>query len=490
MPVVCRRGPCFAIVNRAPHGYKVKKHPRNFSLAADSLKMMYRGVSRLVGRRVVYARQFHSSLFCRKLQPFLLADIGEGIKECEVIQWFVEPGAKIEEFDPICEVQSDKASVEITSRYNGVIKKLHYDAGQMAHVGKPLVDIDIENGEDAVDEAPEKPAQEAKEEEQKQADVSSSPATATAESTTPSRFRTLATPAVRRICRELNIDLVQVNGTGKDGRVLKEDVIRFSQQEEPAKPAAQAPKPAAAPPSAEESVSQLTPIQKQMFKTMTNSLSIPHFLYTDEVKMDNLAKMRANLNQQLAGVNETDMPKKLSFMPFFIKALSLSLNKYPIVNSRVSFENDKPVLINRPMHNIGVAMDTPQGLIVPNIKDVANKTIPQIGAELNRLQELGAQGKLTTNDLKGGTITISNIGTVGGTYVAPVIVDSEVAIVGLGQAKKLPRYDDKMNVVPETIVNTSWSGDHRVIDGMTMARMVDLWKQYVESPEKMFMYLH
>lgn len=450
---------------------------------------MYRGVSRLVGRRILCARQFHSSIFCRKLQPFLLADIGEGIKECEVIQWFVEPGAKIEEFDPICEVQSDKASVEITSRYNGVIKKLHYDAGQMAHVGKPLVDIDIENGDDAGEAAP----QQAPEEQgQKQEEnVVSSTTTAATESKAPaSKFGALATPAVRRICRELNIDVAQVNGTGKDGRVLKEDVVRFNQrdEQETAKPA---PKPAQPPaPSAEESVSQLTPIQKQMFKTMTNSLSIPHFLYTDEVKMDNLAKMRANLNQQLASAGEEDMPKKLSFMPFFIKALSLSLNKYPIVNSRVSFENDKPVLVNRPAHNIGVAMDTPTGLIVPNIKDVANKTIPQIGAELNRLQELGAQGKLTTNDLKGGTITISNIGTVGGTYVAPVIVDSEVAIVGLGKAKKLPRYDDNMNVVPETIVNTSWSGDHRVIDGMTMARMVDLWKQYVENPEKMFMYLH
>ncbi|KAA8914945.1 hypothetical protein TRICI_002781 [Trichomonascus ciferrii] len=452
--------------------------------------MLHRGVSRFVGRRVLSAtRQFHSTVYCRKLQPFLLADIGEGIKECEVIQWFVEPGAKIEEFDPICEVQSDKASVEITSRYNGVIKKLHYDAGQMAHVGKPLVDIDIENGE-AEDTPLEQEHGQKQENSAAAATTESGGEPTTPPSPPPSKFGTLATPAVRRICRELNVDLAQVRGTGKDGRVLKEDVMRFNQQE--AQGGSQAPAAASkpAPPSSEESVTKLTPIQKQMFKTMTNSLAIPHFLYTDEVRLDSLAKMRTSLNQQLASSGETDMPKKLSFMPFFIKALSLALNKYPIVNSRVSFENDQPVLISRPMHNIGVAMDTPTGLIVPNIKDVANKTIPQIGVELNRLQELGAQGKLTTNDLKGGTITVSNIGTVGGTYVAPVIVDSEVAIVGLGKAKKLPRYDNNMNVVPETIVNTSWSGDHRVIDGMTMARMVDLWKQYVENPEKMFMYLH
>lgn len=437
------------------------------------------------------ARQFHYSASCQKIQPYLLADIGEGIKECEVIQWFVEPGAKIEEFDPICEVQSDKASVEITSRYNGVIKKLHYDAGQMAHVGKPLVDIDIPEGEveEPVSAEPEKEVEKTPEEEVEvgSKEVANEP---------PSRFSTLATPAVRRICRELNIELATVKGSGKDGRVLKEDVMNYKSSEtsssiksDPATPQSTTTTP---PASKEEKTVPLTPIQKQMFKTMSNSLYIPHFLYADEVHMDNLAKTRSSINSQLAASREEGLPSKISFMPFFIKALSLALNKYPVLNSRVTFENgdQKPALVQRPTHNIGVAMDTPMGLLVPNIKDVGRLSITEIGIELNRLQELGSQGKLTTNDLKGGTITISNIGTVGGTYVAPVIVDTEVAIVGLGKAQKLPRFDEKMNVIPETIMATSWSGDHRVIDGMTMAKMVDLWKQYVEHPEKMFMYLH
>jgi len=174
-------------------------------------------------------------------------------------------------------------------------------------------------------------------------------------------------------------------------------------------------------------------------------------------------------------------------MPFFLKALSLSLLKYPVLNSRVTFENNIPALVSRPIHNIGVAMDTPNGLIVPNIKDVGRLSIVQIGQELNRLQQLGATGKLSAADLKDGTITLSNIGTVGGTYL--VIVESEVAIGGLGKARTLPRYDSNMNLVPKTILNTSWSGDHRVIDGVTMAKMVAQWKAYVEQPEKMLMHL-
>jgi 2-oxoisovalerate dehydrogenase E2 component (dihydrolipoyl transacylase) len=126
---------------------------------------------------------------------------------------------------------------------------------------------------------------------------------------------------------------------------------------------------------------------------------------------------------------------------------------------------------------------------VPNIKNVQNLSIYDIGRELLRLQELGSQNKLGTNELKDGTISLSNIGTVGGTYVAPVLVESEVCIGGLGKAKTIPRFDGSMNVVPRTILNSSWSGDHRVIDGVTMARMVDLWKSYVENPEQMLLRL-
>jgi 2-oxoisovalerate dehydrogenase E2 component (dihydrolipoyl transacylase) len=236
--------------------------------------------------------------------------------------------------------------------------------------------------------------------------------------------------------------------------------------------------------SQEETVVALSPIQKQMFKTMTKSLNIPHFLYTDEVSLDALADLRARLKPQVQ-----QMGLKLSYMPFFIKALSLSLSKYPLLNSRVVVENDRPTLVYRKSHNIGIAMDTPAGLLVPNIKNVETLSILQITEELNRLQKLGAEGKLSAADLKGGTITLSNIGNIGGTYLGPVIVDSEVAIGGIGKSRVLPRYDANMNVKPSTVLNTSWSGDHRVVDGVTMAKLVESWKSFVEVPTAMLLYL-
>lgn len=426
-------------------------------------------------------RSFHAARSLFAVKPFVLADIGEGIKECEVIQWFVEPGAEVEQFDLICEVQSDKASVEITSRYNGIIKALHYEPGQMAIVGKPLVDIDIldeetsnsNKSEPAVAKKPEAtPAPSARRE-------AEAPPAKNLE-----HFKTFATPAVRRICRENNVDVHEITGTGKDGRVMKEDVLRYLESGGVSSTSSKYSEVASATKTA-ETISPLSPIQKQMFNTMSRSLTIPHFLYADEIELDNIAKLRKSINEELA-----NQGLKLSFMPFFIKALSLSLNRYPILNSRVLInEKGAPSIVNRPQHNIGVAMDTPLGLIVPNIKNVQNLSILEIGEQLARLQLAGKNGKLATSDLQGGTITLSNIGTVGGTYVGPVIVDSEVAIGGVGKATVVPRFDANMNVVPKTIMNASWSGDHRVLDGVTMAKMVDLWKTYIEKPEKMMIHL-
>ncbi|ANB13624.1 alpha-ketoglutarate dehydrogenase KGD2 [Sugiyamaella lignohabitans] len=459
------------------------------------------------------------------VRPFMLADIGEGIKECEVIQWFVEPGATIEEFDPICEVQSDKASVEITSRFSGVIKQLHYEVGEMALVGKPLIDIDVVDGDEpAVAAAASTPTSSASSANSAPASTgttgadtinpssgfstsaptSNSPQvnTSSGNSAAPAfvpfdpslATETLATPAVRRICRELGFSVSDIKGSGKDGRVLKEDVLNHSktsvqsgQQQQQTQEGATA---SAIPSSiTNTTLHPLTPIQKQMFKTMTNSLTIPHFLYTDEVEIDRLSALRKSINEDL--IKHPTTPIKLSFMPFFIKALSLALTEYPILNAQVVIDEktSQPALLYRESHNIGVAMDTPSGLIVPNIKNVNNLSIIQIGQELTRLQQLGASGKLTSADIKDGTITLSNIGTVGGTYVAPVIVGSEVAIGGLGKSHVVPRYDAKQNLVPRTIINSSWSGDHRVIDGVTMARMVARWKAYVEHPEKMLVSL-
>ncbi|EPS42788.1 hypothetical protein H072_3201 [Dactylellina haptotyla CBS 200.50] len=474
------------------------RNDKNKVMWRRSLLSQARSSRRVAWQAGLQRAHLHYSRPVLVVKPFLLADIGEGIRECEIIQWFVQPGAQVQQFDNICEVQSDKASVEISSRYDGVIKKLYYEAGDMAIVGKPLVDIDMADvPEDAPQLVDATVASGSKAESPAQtrdplAQTNPTPETKAISFANPSKnsssgkHRTLATPAVRRLIKERDIDITKITGTGKDGRVLKEDVERYVHEPEASvstSPVSTGRPRITSTEALEEQTVPLTPVQSQMFKMMTKSLAIPHFLYADEASMDRLVTLRNTINKNLA--HSSDQPvKKISYMPFFIKAVSVALEDFPLINSRVDLaEEAKPKLVMRPSHNIGVAMDTPSGLLVPNIKNVQNLSVLEIAAELNRLQAAGSMGKLSATDLKGGTITLSNIGNVGGTYVAPVVVTSEVAIMGIGRTKVIPAFDENGAVVPKSVVNFSWSADHRVIDGGTMARMASLVKRYCEEPE-------
>jgi 2-oxoisovalerate dehydrogenase E2 component (dihydrolipoyl transacylase) len=230
-----------------------------------------------------------------------------------------------------------------------------------------------------------------------------------------------------------------------------------------------------------------------MFKTMTRSLNIPHFLYSDEIDFTDLVQLRRRLNKVLSKSAEPDSNgvAKLSYLPFIIKAVSMALFKYPILNARVDIDpsTSKPTLAYRTQHNIGVAMDTPQGLLVPVIKDVANLNVLSIARELVRLQALAHAGKLSPQDMSGGTITVSNIGNIGGTYLSPVVVEREVAILGIGRMRTVPAFDEHDNVVKKEICNFSWSADHRVVDGATLARAAQVVRGIVEEPDVMVMHL-
>jgi 2-oxoisovalerate dehydrogenase E2 component (dihydrolipoyl transacylase) len=433
----------------------------------------------------------------------------------------VEPEARVEEWDKLCEVQSDKASVEITSRFAGVIKKLHYEAGDMAKVGKPLLDIDIQSevnendlvaltgssdrGEaqalasEATRNLSDKPApskeqpantsssslKDLREQATQNADIKTSLLEANG------KHALLATPAVRHLIRELDVDISEIRGTGRDGRVLKDDVYQFAKNRDRCVSSPGKPPPAQVGSVQQvESTTQLSGTQAQMFKAMTKALAKPHFLYADEIDFTNLTQLRSRLNKGLAKSPIEDV-EKLSFLPFIIKAMSISLQRYPILNARVDADSGtaKPVLIYRKQHNIGVAMDTPSGLLVPVIKNVSSLNVAGIAAELIRLQGLAVSGKLSTQDLTGGTITLSNIGSIGGTYVSPVIVEKEVAILGVGRLKTIPAFGENGQVVPKQVCNFSWSADHRVIDGATMARAAEVVKEFVENPDDMVMHL-
>ncbi|KAL8929936.1 MAG: hypothetical protein Q9208_001080 [Pyrenodesmia sp. 3 TL-2023] len=445
-----------------------------------------------------------------------------GIKEVQIIQWFVEPGARVEQFDKLCEVQSDKAAVEITSRFDGVIKKLHYEAEDTA---QPLCDIDVLSEISPEDEAvlgntpeqagsPPSPQQPQKAVEQHQAKQDQGPEPQDVPNPPPSGQRSsLATPAVRGLLKQYNIDISSVTGTGKDGRVLKEDVVQHASSLSNTSNPSSSPGPSSstssftttAPSTTEaeaetEATIPLTPVQTQMFKTMTRSLSIPHFLYADEIDITALSRLRSHLNNNNNSSSSTSPPlPKLSYLPFILKALSLALHTHPLLNARISLpspsssNNQQPRIHLRPSHNIGIAMDTPQGLLVPSIKNLQTLSIPAIAAELARLRSLASAGKLTSHDLTGATITVSNIGSIGGTYVSPIVASgNEVAILGLGKRRVVPAFasgdeegGDGTKVVRKEVMCFSWAADHRVVDGATVARCAEVVRGLVERPEGM-----
>lgn len=407
----------------------------------------------------------------------------------EIVQWFVKPGDKIEEFDRLVEVQSDKATVEITSPHIGTVSSLSYEVGAMAKTGDPLLYIVMEPSED------EEVAASAA------APAAAAPAAApTAAPVAAGGGKVLATPATRAMAKQYNLDLSTLTGTGKDGRVTKEDVLIHLSGTAPAAasataasaaPASAAAAAAAAPlpaatlksaPLLEDRVEPIRGIRKAMFAQMTAALAIPHFGFKDEVAMDELMKARQLLKPMAA---EHGVPN-LTLMPLLVKATSLALAEFPILNSQISADGTE--LTFKAAHNIGVAMDTPAGLLVPNIKNVESRTLLSVALEMARLQADAKAGKLKAADLKGGTFTLSNIGNVGGTYTGPVINLPEVAIAGMGRIRPTPRYDNDGNLVKQAIMQISWSGDHRVIDGGTMARFSRAWVGYLEQPATMLLH--
>jgi len=430
-----------------------------------------------------------------EIVQFTLSDIGEGIKEVTVKEWFVKPGDTVAQFDNICEVQSDKASVTITSKYDGVVTKLYYQVDDIAQTGDPLIDVEIQGEADG-------------------GDAGSNVATIAVEDTDVDmdnssgkrNVKVLATPAVRRIAMENNVNLADVQGTGKEGRVLKEDILSFvasggksvpapapstSPVPPPASPVQKsAPLPPPPPPApvarpapvflGKDKTEPAGPIVKAMTKTMSEALKIPHFGYKDEIDMSQLVKLRKDLKKSCE-----ERGVKLSYMPFIVKACSMALMHFPVLNS--SYNVEAGTITYKASHNIGLAMDTPMGLLVPNIKSVQQLSVFDIALELSRLHHLGLAGKLSTQDLSGGTFSLSNIGSIGGTYAKPVILPPEVAIGALGKIYTVPRYSNKGEILPTPVMNVSWSADHRCIDGATMARFSNMWKEYLESPGSMLL---
>lgn len=363
---------------------------------------------------------------------FILPDIGEGIVECELVEWRISEGETVTEDQPVADVMTDKALVEITSMYNGVISKLYYQQGDIAKVHQPLFEINVEE----------------------------------------QLNKAIASPAVRRLAREMQLDLSHVKGRGKNGRIYKEDLIELADNS-----ASETSMPSST--VLTTRTESIRGIGALMARQMQDSVSsIPHFTYADELDLTLLEETKNTLKPDFEAQG-----LRFSLMPLFIKALSLALKEHPLLNSRVNDDCTEITYLSD--HNIGFAADTPLGLLVPNIKAVQSLSLFEITQELNRLVDAARKGTLTSQQMKGGTITLSNIGVIGGTVATPIINKPEVAIVALGKMQRLPRFDEHDHVSARKIMQVSWSGDHRIIDGAGMARFCNTWKAYLENPLSM-----
>ncbi len=414
-------------------------------------------------------------------EDFILPDIGEGIVECELVEWLVNVGDMVEEDQPVADVQTDKALVQIPAKHAGRVEALYVKQGEIAKVHAPLFQIVTDQSDESTEShnreapAPQQSATPTRVEQVTQSIATSEQATR----------KVLATPAVRRIARENDIDLSAVSGTGPSGRVLKEDMLRFLDDDGAESPTtvtqSTATKPVGQAPQAVE-VIPVKGVRAVMAAQMQKSVStIPHFTYAEEIDITACNELRRELNATL-----TDTDTRLTLMALFIKSLSVALTEFPIVNSHMNDAGDE--IHQHAAHNIGMAVDSPMGLLVPNIKGVNALSLSEVAGEVKRLTESGRAGRLSPDDMKGGTITISNIGAIGGTVTTPIINKPEVAIVGIGRIQPLPRVVDG-NIVVREMITVSWSGDHRLLDGGTIARFNNRWKSLLESPQQMLLRL-
>ena len=442
----------------------------------------------------------------RAVVPFALPQTGEGIAECEVVQWHVGEGDKVERFTPLVEVQSDKATISIPSRFSGKVVRRYFSEGEVAAVSATLVDIETDQ---TLPKDLEKQVLKEGEREKKRGgqpsppevpaapEAPAAPGAARGAGRGAQKGKPQASPVVRSIARERGVDLAQVSGTGPLGRVLKGDVLASLPGESagpvvapavaaaPAAEVARAPVPLPGGAGVQETEVPIRGYQRGMVRSMTEALKVPLFHYHEDIDVGALLRARGTLQ---AGLPEG--APKITLLPFFIKALSHALREFPALNSRLQLgDGDVPrAVVHLGAHNVGVAMDTAGGLVVPVVKGVDQRSAFEVALELDRLRVLAQQGRLPAEDLEGGTITVSNIGAIGGTYAAPIPVPPETAIVALGRTKELPRFGASGEVERAALMPVSWGADHRAVDGATVARCCARWKALLESPAEMLLH--
>jgi 2-oxoisovalerate dehydrogenase E2 component (dihydrolipoyl transacylase) len=419
-----------------------------------------------------------------------LPDIGEGITEAELAEWPVSVGDIVCEDDTLAVVMTDKAAVEIPSPANGTVTALYSEVGDIVAVGTTIIEITVEstteiatenNGEDSTEQA----VREAQQKETAKTDtVSNVDKVITSKLTNINTAedkvineKPLTSPVVRKLARESNIDLRIVNGTGKNGRILKEDfllhlsrlpILRSDIQTKASSPEKNIF-------YGDITIKKMVGMRKKIAEKMQHSTrQIPHFSYGEEIDMTELEKLRAHLN-----IHRDDDQTKLTLLPFIAKAIIKALQKYPQMNCRFDDEADE-ILLYSSVH-LGIAAQTNMGLAVPVIHNAQQYNLWDCAYHINDLASRAKMSKATPKEMSGSTITISSLGAIGGIFSTPIINHPEVAIIGINKLfEKVVLVDGE--VAARKCMNISASFDHRVVDGVEAAEFIQVIKKLLENP--------
>ncbi|WP_438350923.1 dihydrolipoamide acetyltransferase family protein [Paenibacillus sp. FA6] len=421
-------------------------------------------------------------------------ELGEGLHEGEIIKMHIKQGDVITDDDIVMEVQNDKAVVEVPSPVNGTVLEVLTKDGQVCRVGDVVAIIDAVGDVPHQEEAPaEAHSTQEADVAKGSADTTSTPAPAAdvAAPVAPNKD-ILATPSVRKLAREQGIDISNVTGTGTNGKITKEDVESFKNggQATSVPVAASASAEAAPKASSTTSTTGNTSLEEERVpfkgirKAIANAMvksayTAPHVTIMDEVDVTDLVDFRTRMKPiaEKKGI-------KVTYLPFIVKALVAASRQFPALNAMIDEESNE--IVYKKYYNIGIATDTPTGLIVPVIKDADRKSVWMIAEAITDLAVRGRDGKLSASEMKGSTISISNIGSAGGMFFTPIINFPEVAILGVGRISDKPVIKNG-EIVAAKVMALSLSFDHRIIDGATAQHFMNYIKSLLNNPESLVM---
>ena len=416
---------------------------------------------------------------------FKFPDIGEGLEEGTILEVYVKVGQTVKAGDLLVNMETDKVAADIPSPKAGTILKIFGDVGDVIHVGKPLVELELAGGETtqedssiivSTDDDGAAGVVGTMEMADVHAVLPASDEVFTATESVKSSPKSFATPHVRALAKELDIDINRVTGTGVGGRVTKEDIDQFAAKQSPVEKAyfAQV--------YEQEDVTYepLTQIRKTIARNMINSKhNAAHVTVLEEVEVTELIAIREKYKLPFA-----ERGARLTYLPFIVKAAVQALKKHRVLNSQMDMEHNRMIYKNR--YNIGIAMDTPEGLVVPVIQDADRLSIFEISQKITEFGLKAQERKLTIDDMKDGTFTITNFGSISGIYGTPVINYPQAGILGVGRIVKQPVVKDDQIVIGH-VLGLSLTVDHRIVDGGDTARFVRQVMDHLADPVSLLM---